>query len=216
LNLEIRQQQHCQEKHEEEEEEETGRFFQDRYRATRLVDEASLLACAAYVDLNPILAAIAEALESSGHTSVQRRIKAITESDGKPEEDSQLSPSDAFLSPLAIDELSDPIGPCASQSGSRCSDKGFLALSIGEYLGMLDWTARQVAPGKRGGTPQNLPPILNRLGLDRASWCELVSDFGKLFCTVAVRPERVDSLHSHRMHRRYYLRRRARELFASS
>ena len=28
--------------------EESGRFFQDRYRATRLVDEASLLACAAY------------------------------------------------------------------------------------------------------------------------------------------------------------------------
>jgi len=28
-------------------EEENGRFFQDRYKATRLADEASLLACAA-------------------------------------------------------------------------------------------------------------------------------------------------------------------------
>ena len=36
------------------EEEEHDRFFQDRYRATRLADEASLLACAAYADLNPI------------------------------------------------------------------------------------------------------------------------------------------------------------------
>ena len=59
------------------EEEENGRFFQDRYRATRLVDEASLLACAAYVDLNPIRAAICQTLETSDHTSVQRRIAAL-------------------------------------------------------------------------------------------------------------------------------------------
>jgi len=57
-----------------QEDDESGRFFQDRYRATRLVDEASLLACAAYVDLNPIRAAMCQTLESSDHTSVQRRI----------------------------------------------------------------------------------------------------------------------------------------------
>ncbi|TWT66660.1 transposase [Allorhodopirellula solitaria] len=44
------------------EDDQTGRFFQDRYHATRLADEASLLACAAYVDLNPIWAAMAETL----------------------------------------------------------------------------------------------------------------------------------------------------------
>jgi hypothetical protein len=36
----------------------------------RVIDEASLLACAAYVGLNPILAAMAMTLESSDHTSV--------------------------------------------------------------------------------------------------------------------------------------------------
>ncbi len=41
------------------EDEENGRFFQDRYKAVRLLDEASLLACAAYVDLNPIRAGLA-------------------------------------------------------------------------------------------------------------------------------------------------------------
>ena len=61
------------------EDEETGRFFQDRYKATRLVDEAGLLACAAYVDLNPIRAAMCETLEQSDHTSVQRRIEALRE-----------------------------------------------------------------------------------------------------------------------------------------
>ncbi len=51
------------------EENEVGRFFQDRYRATRLADEASLLVCAAYVDLNPIRAAMCETLEQSGESA---------------------------------------------------------------------------------------------------------------------------------------------------
>ena len=121
---------------------------------------------------------------------------------------------DSFLSPVSIDELLDPIGPCGSETPERCSDKGFLAMSLADYLELLDWTARQAAPGKRGKTPASVPPLLQRLGLDQASWCELVSDFGKLFCTVAGSPDAVDSMRSHGTHRRYHLRRRARELFA--
>jgi REP element-mobilizing transposase RayT len=44
---------------------EAGKFWQSRYRAVRLLDEEALLACAAYVDLNPIRAALAETLETS-------------------------------------------------------------------------------------------------------------------------------------------------------
>lgn len=127
----------------------------------------------------------------------------------------QIPSSDAFLSPLMIDELADPVGPCASESRTHCSDKGFLAMSIEEYLELLDWSARQVVRGKRGSTPAYVPPVLKRLGLDGASWCELVSDFGRLFCTVAGRPEQVDTLRSHRTRRSYHLRRHAQELFAS-
>lgn len=208
------------------EDEENGRFFQDRYKATRLTDEASVLACAAYVDLNPIRAAMCERLEESEFTSVQRRIESEQErsqdespAGGEP----QRSPAaklrhrrDSFLSPVSIDELLDPIGRCANESGKRCSDKGFLAMTLESYLELLDWTARQVAAGKRGKTPASVPPILQRLGLDQSSWCELVSDFGKLFCTVAGSPDSVDAMRSHRTHRRYHLRRRARELFAAA
>lgn len=159
---------------------------------------------------------MAETLESSDHTSVQLRIKAITKQDAKSEEENPCPSSDAFLSPLTIDEQSDPIGPCTNQNGRRCSDKGFLAVSIKDYSELLDWSARQVAPGKRGSTPCELPSVLKRFGLDGTIYCELVNDFGKLFCNVAGRPEQGDSLRSHRTHRRYYLRRRTRELFASS
>ncbi|EMI19564.1 hypothetical protein RMSM_03524 [Rhodopirellula maiorica SM1] len=58
--------------------------------------------------------------------------------------------------------------------------------------------------------------MLKRLGLDTKTWCELVSDFGRLFCTVAGRPESIDPLRSHRTHRRYHLRRRARELLTQA
>ncbi|WP_231612690.1 hypothetical protein, partial [Novipirellula galeiformis] len=205
------------------EEEESGRFFQDRFHATRLADEASLLACAAYVDLNPIRAAMAATLEGSDHTSLQRRIQAIPAGDrcevagsANPLAMAAVDSVDRFLSPLTIDERTDPIGPCPSESGCRCSDKGFLAMPLEDYLQLLDWTARQVAPGKRGKTPAGVPSVLKRLRLDASSWCELASDFGSLFCTVAGRPERVDSMRSHRTHRRYHLRRRARELLTSA
>ncbi|WP_372719567.1 transposase [Novipirellula sp.] len=195
-----------------QEDEETGHFFQDRFHATRIVDEASLLACAAYVDLNPIRAAMTETLERSDHTSVQRRIESITINQNNDKDIPIAKLRDHFLAPVLLDEGAGQIGPCASQSGNRCSDKGFLPMSLEDYLEMLDWTARQIAPGKRGFTPAETPPVLQRLGLDSGTWCELVSDFGRLFCTVAGRPECVEPLRSHHSHRRYHLRRRAREL----
>ena len=48
-----------------EDDKEVGKFWQARYRAVRLLDETVVLACAAYVDLKSILAAMAEAIETS-------------------------------------------------------------------------------------------------------------------------------------------------------
>ncbi|QDV23041.1 hypothetical protein [Aureliella helgolandensis] len=54
----------------------TGRFWEGRFKAQRLADEAGLLACAMYVDLNPIRAAMAESPEQAEHTSAYDRIQA--------------------------------------------------------------------------------------------------------------------------------------------
>jgi hypothetical protein len=56
---------------------EVGKFLQARYRAGRLLDETAILACAAYVDLNPIRAAITETIEDSDFTSAQKRAAAL-------------------------------------------------------------------------------------------------------------------------------------------
>lgn len=74
----------------------TGRFWEGRFKAQRIVDEAGLLACSMYVDLNPVRAAIAKDPEASVHTSAYDRIEA-----GKGES----IPSAAFdLKPIPTEE----------------------------------------------------------------------------------------------------------------
>ena len=77
----------------------TGRFWEGRFKAQKITDEAGLLACAMYVDLNPIRAAMADSLENAVHTSAFDRLSA---------ERGEFIPSAAFdLVPITVDEASE-------------------------------------------------------------------------------------------------------------
>jgi len=54
----------------------TGHFWEDRFKASRLLDALAILVCCAYVDLNPIRAGMAVSLEKSNYTSIQARIQS--------------------------------------------------------------------------------------------------------------------------------------------
>lgn len=79
----------------------TGRFWEGRFKAQKITDEAGLLACTAYVDLNPIRAALAESLEAYLHTSAYDRIAGAN---------GETIPSAAFdLVPVSNEEAGEAI-----------------------------------------------------------------------------------------------------------
>ena len=222
------------------EDKESGKFWQARFRAVRLLDESAILAGAAYVDLNPLRAAIAESLQMSEHTSLQRRLGSMrallaAKCDESEPPEACAAPSDDFLAPLEINESSDELGPRPNQSGTRCSDKGFLTMPLTAYIGLLEWTARQIAVAKTSGpappetpetrppalqtvarceAPPETPPPLERLNIKPEVWCQLVSDFGAMFSLVAGTPESIDSFRSRHRGCRYYMPRQTRQLMA--
>ena len=59
----------------------TGHFWEGRFKSAVLLDEPSVLACMAYVDLNPVRAKIAERLEACQHTSIKRRLEKASDED---------------------------------------------------------------------------------------------------------------------------------------
>ena len=107
------------------EDQKKGRFWEGRFKSVRLLDEEAILACAAYVDLNPIRAALAETIEQSDFTSAQRRVQAFRQQNNGHPADCQAAKAelrDALLCPVHLDERSqDAIGPVPSHAQAHAA-----------------------------------------------------------------------------------------------
>ncbi|MFC4698604.1 hypothetical protein ACFO4O_00335 [Glaciecola siphonariae] len=53
----------------------TGRFWEGRFKSQALMTQNAVLACMAYVDLNPIRAGISQDILDSSHTSIRKRTR---------------------------------------------------------------------------------------------------------------------------------------------
>tara|TARA_R110002072_G_scaffold255748_1_gene414530 strand:- start:892 stop:1878 length:987 start_codon:yes stop_codon:yes gene_type:complete len=137
----------------------TGRFWEGRFKSQALLDDKALIACMAYVDLNPIRAKMASTPETSDHTSIQLRIRKAIKLES-PTQPTQLSP---FL------------------GNPRKDTPEGLHFSLEDYLNLVDWTGRIIRDDKRGAIPDKLPPILQRLGITSKQWSALTQGFEKQF-----------------------------------
>jgi len=135
----------------------TGRFWEGRFKSQALLDEKALLACMAYVELNPVRAKMAETPEESDFTSIQTRIRAALNA---TEEGSQQPTT---LLPF----VGYPREPMP---------KG-LPYRLRDYLELVDWTGRALRDDKRGAIAQSTPPILERLKIDPQYWLVVANEF---------------------------------------
>jgi REP element-mobilizing transposase RayT len=130
----------------------TGRFWEGRFKCQALLDEAGLLTAMAYVDLNPIRAGIASTPEDSEFTSIYERIRALR-----------------------------GIRPTGIRLRRFQSKRETLPLTSSDYLQLVDWTGRSIRGDKRGSIDRDLPPIFERLNIDKEAWIQSMRPKGNVF-----------------------------------
>ncbi|TNF33035.1 MAG: transposase [Gammaproteobacteria bacterium] len=139
-----------------------GRFWEGRFKTQALLDERALLACMAYVDLNPIRAGMADRPELSDFTSIQQRLFEVagqrTVGEGEGDELPALQPF---------------------QGAEHLDAVPGIPFTLGDYIELVEWTGRAVRPDKRGYIPPGVPSIVDRLGLEPDDWVRLVKRHGQ-------------------------------------
>lgn len=143
----------------------SGRFWEGRFKSQALLDEKALMACLAYVDLNPVRAKIATTPETSEHTSIKKRIQSAR--DG--EQPSSL-----------MTFVGNPREPMSQG----------LPFKLQDYIELLEWTGRIIRENKRGAIDADLPPILDRLDIGPKQWLRIATQFESRFARLAASSQR--------------------------
>lgn len=133
----------------------TGRFWEGRFKSQALLDEAAVLTCMAYVDLNPIRAHVASKPETSDYTSIKLRIQSLLKNK-RPQ----------GLYPFINDE--------------NKMLKG-VAFNLIDYIELVEVTGRCIRGGNKGYIKGKLPTILERLNIASRNWLTMSNQFEKLF-----------------------------------
>ncbi|GAA0824825.1 transposase [Marinomonas arenicola] len=145
----------------------TGHFWEGRFKSQALLDEAALLACMAYVDLNPIRAKISQTPEDSSFTSLKRRVSSAKEGH----------------QPKALFPF---VG--APKKAVSCG----LPFKLTDYFELLDMTGRIIREGKRGIIDASLLPILQRLHISSENWLCIATEFEKRTANVVGQEDAID------------------------
>ncbi len=124
-----------------------GRFWEGRYKSQALLDDAALLTCMAYVDLNPVRAKMAKSPETSEYTSISKRTKYYSAPSGKKQ-------------PAKLKPFKEP-----GQNPDHA-----LPYALSSYFELVDWSGGIVRQGKRGCLNDNIPSILKFFDIPPDEW----------------------------------------------
>ncbi|MHC5002835.1 MAG: transposase [Planctomycetota bacterium] len=164
----------------------TGHFWEGRFKVQVLLDEAAVVACLAYIDLNPVRAGVASTPERSDHTSIRDRVRVRQWSRGARR--ARRSESARHIADIVrLPEGRVPahaedgiwLIPIARRRGQTAARRcGLSDLTLDEYLTLVDRTGRQVQPGRRGRIA-GCAPILSRLDVRTECWLEQMLGNGR-------------------------------------
>ena len=147
-----------------------GAFFEGRFKSVAILDEESLLAVSAYIDLNPVAAGIAEVPEASEHTSIKERVDHV-KSQGRTEDlNAARNGSVAGSNASAGLEDSHWLCPIEDRRGLDSTREGMLdGFSLGSYVLLVDYTGRLFREGK-AAISREVAEIFERLASSAETW----------------------------------------------
>jgi REP element-mobilizing transposase RayT len=147
-----------------------GFFFEGRFKSVAVLDEESLLAACAYIDLNPVAAGIAEAPETSEHTSIKERVEHVQAQGRTDDLKAARKGSIAGSKAAAGLEESHWLCPIEDRRSLGSQREGMLeGFSLGSYLLLVDYTGRIFRAGK-AAMPREVAEILERVGTTADAW----------------------------------------------
>lgn len=149
-----------------------GRFWEGRFKSQALLDETALLACIAYVDLNPIRAAIAQTPETSCFTSIQQRLYALA----KAVNAEHAQPPDLL-----------PFTGYQAHSNKQLG----LPCKLIDYFNLVEWTGRCIREDKRGAIPAHIKSIFARFNVNEQDWVNVIEEFNRHYINAAGSPKKM-------------------------
>jgi REP element-mobilizing transposase RayT len=146
-----------------------GTFWDRRFNSVSLLDDAAVLSCMAYVDLNPVRAGMAKSLEEADFTSIQDRLRAHVKADNTAVV-VESNVTSVFETTLQQPKLFPQLLPFATNNA-----KSPLPCSFEDYKNLVEWTGQQLREGKASLLQQvaissELQTMLRKVAISPEHW----------------------------------------------
>ncbi len=135
-----------------------GRFWEGRFKSQALVDEEGVLACMAYVDLNPVRAGLSSSLDGSEFTSIQERLRDLA---------MKRKMHVKCTAPTTL-------APLADQQPSGDSIRK-IPMKMKDYVELLEWTGQALVTGLVDASVPT-PALLQENAISPTGWLHVLDE----------------------------------------